>query len=245
MEKEDKIFLSDKLLWTDIWKRHLQAYLKSPPRVGYWISSLFPKHWSVLEIAAGSARDSYYLSQRGYHVVATDNNGYLIEYLRSFIYPESSLNLQVEDAFALSFPDKSFDLSFHNGFWIYFDNNEQLYALIREQARVTRKILIAIVHNAENYTLVKTFQRKVTMDPLYNIRFFHREELLKLVKGSGIVFKSISIKKFGGPIDIFLRPKIKGMYNAFHLVTKHSLPKLYDLLPWSCVERIAVVIELE
>lgn len=233
----------DAAYWSDAWRRHIDRYLSAPPRTGYWIARRFSNELSFLEIAGGSCRDSRYLSSLGRRGVGSDFDENTLAYVRSR-FPESSLVLRKEDAFALSFPDKSFDISFSNGFWILFSDDDQLVKLLREQARVTRKHIIIIVHNGDNEKLVQTFAKKATTDSLYDIRFFRRDEVASIVRKSGLDVRSIDLCKFGGPMDRLYRPKLKGLPNPLRRIAPFVVPRLYELQSWPTVERIACVLTL-
>jgi hypothetical protein len=230
--------------WSKIWIQNVEVYLAAPSRCGYWIASHFAKSLTILEVAGGSCRDSRYLATKGYNAVGSDFNQNIITYLTDR-YPASSLKLLRENAFCFSFGNRSLDLTFANGFWIYFTENEQLYDLIREQVRISKKYVVSLVHNIENDKLVKSFQEKAKLNPLYDIRFFHRSELGKIIGEIGIKYKSVTIKKFGGPIDILFSRKILGVFNPIYMLAKYIVPFLYKYQPWSRVERIVLIIELE
>lgn len=237
--------LSSESFWQDAWMLHIEAYLTAPPRCGYWLAAMFPdKRLRIIEIACGSGRDSRYLAVRGYAASGTDFDGQTLDYL-SRRFPDSPLQLYREDAFGFSFPDKSFDLSFSNGFWVCFRDDRQLHLLIREQERITRRYLIALVHNAENDALIAQFREKGKSDPLYDVRFFHRDELRRIIDSSGIRYKRIEFRKFGGPVDLLYATRIKRMPNLLKGVAHHIVPRLYRLQSWKSTERIACIVELE
>lgn len=225
--------------WEDAWVRHLEQYLAAPPRAGLWLISRFRlSGLRVLEIAGGSCRDSRYLAEQGVEVLGTDFDEKTLSYLARR-FPASPLKLQLENASALTLADSSADLSMHNGFWVLFAGNEQVVALLKEQARVTRHVLVAMVHNADNRRVMATFALKAKTDPLYDIRFFHRTELAALVKAAGLKPRALRLEKFGGPVDQLLRlPGPLGRWS------RRLVPRLYRWLPWSQVERVALVLEL-
>lgn len=230
--------------WSKAWVRHLKQYLASAPRCGYWIESQLSKKSKILEIAGGSCRDSRYLSGKGYNATGSDFDQKTLDYLEKN-YPINNFTLSREDAFKFSFQDNEFDESFSNGFWVCFDNDEDIHVLIKEQARVTKKHLISLVHNVENKKLVERFKRKSIDDDLYKIRFFHKDELVKLLKASNISYKSIKVVKFGGPMDLLLARKIENKSLMLHHFFRKIVLKFYKYQPWSMVERIAVIVELE
>ncbi len=235
--------ITQEKFWTEAWQRHLDTYLKAPPRAGYWLERRFGRKISALELAGGSCRDSRYLATRGVNAIGTDFDQKTLAYLQQK-FPNSPLDLRREDAFALNFPDRSVDLSFSNGFWILFTDNAKLILLAREQARVTRKWMVIIVHNAMNSNLRKTFAECASKDPLYDIRFFEPQEVGNLIRSSGISFKSISLEKFGGGVDLFYHSRLKGVPNPVAAVAPGLVPHLYSLQGWASTERIACVVEL-
>lgn len=224
--------------WENAWVRHLEQYLATPPRAGMWLAARFPlAGWSVLEIAGGSCRDSRYLADQGVDAMGSDFDQKTLDYLRQR-FPNSPLKLMREDALQLSLPDAAVDLSMHNGFWVLIADDAKIVALLREQARVTRRVLVAMVHNADNPRVVSAFARKARTDPLYDIRFFRRTELPALVRAADLHPRAIRIEKFGGPVDRMLAlPGPLGRWAAA------LVPCLYRFVPWRFVERVALVIE--
>jgi ubiquinone/menaquinone biosynthesis C-methylase UbiE len=140
--------------------------------------------------------------------------------------------LIVENAFNFSFKDKSFDLSFSNGFWIYFKDDLKLQALLKESCRISRKYVVILVHNKENKLLVNKFMKKSKTDSLYAVRFFYRKELLDIIKESNINYESILLKKFGGPVDFLYTKKFLNMMNPINKYADSIVPKLYEHQPW-------------
>lgn len=225
--------------WEEAWVRHLEQYLATPPRAGLWLAARFPlAGWRVLEIAGGSCRDSRHLAEQGVEAIGSDFDQKTLDYLAQR-YPASPLKLAREDASALSLPDRSVDLSMHNGFWVLFPDDARIVALLREQARVTRRVLVALVHNADNPRVVAAFARKAKTDPLYDIRFFSRGKLPALVQAAGLHPKRMSLEKFGGPVD-----RLLALPGPFGRWARGLVPRLYRFLPWRFVERVALVIEL-
>jgi len=165
----------DKRSWDDVWKKHLGSYMKAPPRTGIAILTYCKSVHYCLEIATGSGRDAYFLCGKGLKVTAIDYAEKTIELLKT-LWPGGEIDFQAQNAFNMSFRDKSFDLSFHNGFYVLFKNDDDIIKLIREQFRVTKKYMIFLVHNVLNEKLVKRFKRKAPFDPIYDIRFFSQND---------------------------------------------------------------------
>lgn len=228
--------------WSDAWVRHLEGYLVVPPRAGIWLEARFNLiNKRVLEIAGGSCRDSRYLANKGVDAVGSDFDQKTLDYLVKR-FPDSPLSLMREDAASMSFEDGAFDITFHNGFWILFKDNQKLLELLTEQLRVSRKDLVILVHNKENIKLIREFSARSKQDSLYDIRFFTRNEISTICSMVNVSFKKISIEKFGGPVDRLynLAKRLPWLSPLIFLLA----PKLYRFQPWSTVERIAVVIEV-
>jgi hypothetical protein len=233
----------EKESWWRIWQFHLEEYLKSPARAGFFICEYFRSIHNSLEIACGSSKDSIYLSKRDVFVVATDYEVRLIEYLKNR-FSHSNLFYLAADAFKLPFRDDAFELVFHNGFFVLFNDNNDIYTLLKEQERVSRKYILFFVHNKLNLKLVNNFSKLAANDPLYNIRFFEPKEVIRIVKNSGIALRSVRILKFGGLFD-FIFPICKMMPNLLYSFIIKIIPRLYQIQPWVKTERIACIIEVD
>jgi len=228
--------------WSAAWQRHINAYLAAPPRCGIWLESLFSEgDFSFLECAGGSCRDSRFLFQKKRKALGSDFDEHTVNYINEK-HSTSGFILQTEDAFRLGFDSKSFDIVFHNGFWVLFDDDQIVCSLLTEQVRVASRYVVALVHNKCNQALVNTFSEKSLKDDLYKIRFFDVDALMRIVELSGIKFRSVSFQKFGGPVD-----RLYALGSKIPFVMPLAcwiVPRLYRYQPWSRVERIALVIEL-
>lgn len=229
--------------WSDAWVRHLEAYLAAPPRSGIWLDYYFSdSELTFLECAGGSCRDSRYLFEKGRNSIGSDFDEKTLDYVRKK-FKNSKFPIKKEDAFVLSYDIDTFDIIFHNGFWICFDDNEKIITLLKEQVRVSKKYAVALVHNINNQELVARFKELSGKDDLYEVRFFDIDTLEIILKSSELKFKNIKFEKFGGPVDRlfglekripFLKPLIRWV-----------VPRLYRFQPWNKVERIALVMELD
>lgn len=230
--------------WYHNWQIHLEQYLQAPPRTGIYIHEYYPSIRSSLEIACGSSRDSIYLAKKGVEATASDYEGRLIQDLKDrFSYP--NLKYQQADAFCLPFENDSFDIVFHNGFFVLFNNNDDIKSMLVEQARVSRRYIVFFVHNKLNSALVKNFKELALSDSIYDIRFFEPNEIESIVKESAITPRSIKILKFGGQYDIFFSKRIKGILpNIVYPFRTRIIPRIYQYQSWKRTERVACHIEL-
>lgn len=162
--------------WVDIF-----AHYQNDIRHGHYVHALLHRaEKEVLEIAAGSFRDVAALNRWGRLGTGMDFSEEAVRRAKEQ-FPEYAPRFHQMSAFDMAFPDKSFDVSYHNGFWILFSDKE-LLALAREQARITRKRMIVTVHNGHNRQFVEYFARMGQTDPLYDIRFFHKDEIAELMR---------------------------------------------------------------
>jgi hypothetical protein len=235
-----------KEFWNESWIKHIEIYLNSTPRAGIFIKEYFCNISSILEIAGGSCRDSRYLANSGFDVTGSDFDEKTLKYLQEERFPHDELKYSKEDAFSLTFRTSSFELIFHNGFFILFDDNNQLNEMLKEQARVSKRYIIFFVHNSENKGLIKRFKIKSEEDELYKIRFFDKNEIVSIVKESHIDYKSIRVMKFGGFFDTFYKKKFKKIVpNILYPFRKKIIPKLYQFQRWKNTERVCCIIELD
>ena len=162
--------------WADIFEHYQQDL-----RHAYYIQAMLDaEDRHVLEIGAGSFRDMAELRRRGVDCEGMDFSQESAQLARQQ-FPEFSSAIHQMSAFNMSFANKAFDVSYHNGFWVLFDD-VQIKALAVEQARVTRNRMIATVHNAHNRQFVEYFDRLKKDDPLYDIRFFEMDEVSSLMR---------------------------------------------------------------
>jgi len=232
----------DKKEWSTSWEKHLENYLKAPARTGIFAKAYLKGVASSLELGCGSGRDSIYLARYGIEAIATDYEPTVIGKLQEQ-FKDSNLPVKFReaDAFNLPFQDHKFDLVFHNGLFIYFNNNQDIINMLYEQKRISQKYILILAHNKTNSRLVTQFEALSQSDSIYDIRFFTKEELYQIVKSSQINAKSIQFLKFGGRFDKFYEIFKKFKISFF----ERWIPYLYQWQRWKKTERIACLIELE
>ena len=232
--------------WEESWIQHIDGYLNAVPRAGIFIVNYFKNIHNVLEIAGGSCRDSRYLANNEFNATGSDFDEKTLQYLQEERFPDDRLNYSKEDAFDLTFQDNSFDLVFHNGFFVLFNENSSLKKMLKEQERVSRRYIVIFIHNIENRNLIKSFQEKSKTDDLYKIRFFDKNGITNIIEDSGIKYKSIKIMKFGGIFDRFYNKTLKRVVpNILYPFRKFLIPKLYQFQKWENTERICCIVELD
>jgi len=171
--------------WDLIWPEIFDHYQQDLRHAHYVNAFLTDTDERILEIGAGSFRDMALLNRVGVNCSGMDFS-YASVKMAKFEFPNLADKIFQGDAFNLSsVPDKAFDVSFHNGFWALFGDNE-ISRLVIEQARVSRYRVMATVHNAHNPQFVEYFAKLAEENPLYQIRFFEvgeiQEHLLKVCR---------------------------------------------------------------
>ena len=166
--------------WDNLWQKHFAKY-QGDVRHAYYIAAVRRRHERrLLEIGAGSFRDVAALNRWGVFCEGVDFSSESVERARK-IQPTFTDRIKKMDAACLDYPDGAFDLTYHNGFWVLFDD-ARISELAAEQARVTCSRMIATVHNAHNRPFRSKFAEWGKTDPLYRIRFFYADEVASLMK---------------------------------------------------------------
>lgn len=163
--------------WTSAWSRHYDTYYSAVPRQAYYLDFVLDgADRRLLEIGAGSFRDSVRLNEWGYDCTGTDFSDEAATRAKAG-YPQFAEKLHAMDASALEFEDNAFDVSFHNGFFVLFEDDAVIQSFLQEQLRVTKRKVICTVHNALNTQRVEKFRELSESDSLYDIRFFTPDEI--------------------------------------------------------------------
>ena len=176
-----KIGITQKNEWNKKWKTIFNHY-QQDLRHSYYVNSfLESSDKKVLEMGAGSFRDMANLNKLGVDCWGTDYSEEAVNLAKEF-FPTINHKMFQSDAFDMNcIPDKEYDVTFHNGLWVLFNNDEDLFKLAKEQARISKNKIIVTVHNAHNKEFVSYFQKLSNNDDLYKIRFFTIDEITKIL----------------------------------------------------------------
>lgn len=165
--------------WDEKWNSIFDNYQQDLRHAHYIRAVLNQDEKCILEIAAGSFRDMAMLRRNGLNCYGIDFSGESVARAKSK-FPDFSDFIQQQSAFKLDYPENFFDVSYHNGFWVLF-SDEEIQNLAAEQARVTKNRMIITVHNAHNTDFRAYFARLKKKDPLFDVRFFHQAEIVELM----------------------------------------------------------------
>ncbi|HPW94313.1 MAG TPA: class I SAM-dependent methyltransferase [Fibrobacteraceae bacterium] len=148
-------------VWNRFWqqKNDMEKVYPSSPSVFKSIEKHFNLDgMKILEVGAGTGRDSVELARRGAEVYVLDfaeNSLKIINSLRIKEGLYDQIHLIRGDAFASPFPDNTFDLVFHQGLAEHFKDP---VALLRENYRIIKKgghCLCDVPQTIHPYTVIK------------------------------------------------------------------------------------------
>lgn len=147
---------SEKRHWDEFWASSPgmeDVYANDDRLVRFLLSQIDVKGKRVLEVGAGTGRDSLALARAGARVTTFDYSDESLRLLASIAGDE--MDIVCGDALALPFADDSFDIVFHQGLLEHF-REPQL--LLQENCRVLRTrghVLVDVPQRWHYYTLMK------------------------------------------------------------------------------------------
>ena len=146
-------------VWNRFWsrKKDLDKVYPSSPAVLKAILSMGPvENLRVLEVGAGTGRDSLALAQAGAQVFILDYSEQSLKISGELaVQARGNLHLVQGNAFNSPFPDESFDIVFHQGLAEHF---KEPLPLLKENARLLKKgglCLCDVPQTFHLYTVLK------------------------------------------------------------------------------------------
>jgi len=174
--------------WDRFWRSQdveaiYEAVGSLPEEIARWIPL---KGARVLEVGAGSGRDSLRLAEQGAQVSVLDYSEAALASTRRLMRGAAGVALVRGDARRLPFGDERFDLVFHQGLLEHF---REPAPIIAENARVLAPggiLLVDVPQRWHPYTLVK--HTLIAMDRWFAgwERSFSARELEALLRGAGL-----------------------------------------------------------
>ncbi len=147
---------SEKRHWDEFWASSPEmadVYANDDRLVTFLLSGLDVQGKHVLEVGAGTGRDSLALAKRGAHVTTIDYSDESLRLMRGVAGEE--LDIVCGDALSLPFATNSFDIVFHQGLLEHF---RQPLDLLKENHRVLKgggHLLVDVPQRWHYYTLMK------------------------------------------------------------------------------------------
>jgi hypothetical protein len=225
--------LTSREWWSQAWHYHHRAYVARTSLQAYYLNCILPRHTQVLlELGAGSFRDTAQLNQWGYTCYGTDFSPDAVMLGRQ-TFPQYAHRFVVADSTRLPFKEKTCDVCFHNGLFVYFEEDAIIREILSEQVRISRVGIVCTVHNALNARLLQRFEMLAKDDPLYEIRFFTPDELVSLLTP---YCSAVSVYPYG---NLFCNRLAKYSRNR-HLV-RLFYRLTYRHWDWTKCERIMAV----
>jgi ubiquinone/menaquinone biosynthesis C-methylase UbiE len=176
-------------LWQEKKKNVEQVYSNEDRILRQLLHVCDLKDKRVLEVGAGTGRDSFPLIEYGAKVVQLDYSVNSLQILRSL---SEELHVQTNivggDTFQLPFRDETFDVVFHQGLLEHF-RHPQALALLQENIRVLKRggyLLVDVPQRYHLYTVVKHILIAINQWFAGWERSFSTPELTTLLQSSGL-----------------------------------------------------------
>ena len=211
---------------------------------------------SVLEVGAGTGRDSFPLIEYGAKVVQLDysvNSLQILKELSEELHVQT--NIVGGDTFQLPFRDETFDVVFHQGLLEHF-RHPQADALLKENIRVLKQsgyLLVDVPQRYHLYTVVKHIRIAINQWFAGWERSFSTPELTSLLQSHGLstvhaygewMYPSFFYRVFRGVLKItgLTLPKNPQPIKSLATLRKHiRLSMLKTALPLYTAFNIGVV----
>lgn len=151
---------STKRNWESFWARksNLSEVYPNSDRIRKNLASVTSLHNKrVLEIGAGTGRDSFYMCDDGAKLFLLDYSKNSLHILRSNKPDAAQAFVIGGDAFRLPFPDGSFDVVFHQGLLEHFREPSATH-LLEENVRVLKSggfLVVDVPQRWHVYTIIK------------------------------------------------------------------------------------------
>jgi ubiquinone/menaquinone biosynthesis C-methylase UbiE len=149
--------------WEKFWdeKKEVQEVYSNSDRVVRNLSKLTDlKGKLILEVGAGTGRDSFPLVKLGALVYQLDYSANSLKIMKHLADEEKiPVSIVGGDTFCLPFRDETFDIVFHQGLLEHF-RPQQAEALLRENIRILKKnglLLVDVPQRYHIYTIIKHF----------------------------------------------------------------------------------------
>ena len=190
--KKEKSF-KPKKTWGGLLEDNRNRYARARPKRAMYILNYIQRNCDAMllesfhEQGAFSGKDIKHLKESlgvG-SFCASDLSIPVVNHLK-----DQSLSAVACDAFHLPFRNSAFDLTFHSGLLVCFDN-ENAKDIVREQVRTTNKLAFVFVHNELSWVdkLSAFFKRVVLRKAIFSYRRFTKEELEDMCLGLEVSFE--------------------------------------------------------
>lgn len=227
--------------WNTAWDKYFDHYQQDPRHAYYINAFLKDDEDKILEMAAGSFRDFNALNKAGRNCYAFDYSEHAVNKAKK-LFPQYQDKISLQNAFSTTYRDKEFDFTYHNGFWVCFDD-EQILQLAKEQIRITKKRFAFTVHNGHNQQFIQYFEKLKQNDKLYDIRFFTIDNIYIYINALGIDKNAVKIYPVGKGKKYFEDELIMSGKTDAETIRKCIEEQKFDTLENS--ERLLCIVQLQ
>jgi ubiquinone/menaquinone biosynthesis C-methylase UbiE len=148
-----------KQVWEDFWqdKKEIKEVYSNSNRIINQLNKLTdPKDKWVLEVGAGSGRDSFSLAEQGAKVITLDYAKSSLKVMKDIAASTGQQVVLVQaDAFRLPFKDESLDIIFHQGLLEHFTKPQGILAENYRVMKTSGFTLADVPQKYHLYTVVK------------------------------------------------------------------------------------------
>ena len=216
--------------WSNLYSENRETYARARPKRGQLIAEFLQQQnldvdgeHCFLEEGAFSAKDSLFLA-----TLYRNSSFNVMDFNEDVLKDKAGdkLSCVCADAFNLPFKPRSFDVSFHSGLIILF-NNLQVEKIVTEQLVVTRQYAFIFGHNVWNLVDIITsyFKRVVLGRKIFRFRRFSSAELKRLCSGKGEI---LQVTYCDNMIHNFIGRNAPALLPAVRKIKLFSLPCFYN-----------------
>ena len=188
--------VSTKQNWETFWehKSDVKEVYANTDRIRKNLRTVIDVHGKrILEVGAGTGRDSFYMADDGAHLVLLDYSMNSLKIIRSAAPSLERIYATGGDAFALPFDNDTFDVVFHQGLLEHF-RKPQAEALLKENIRVLKRgglLVVDVPQRWHIYTAIKHVLIGLNAWFAGWEREFSVRELQALLKSLGVYPKKV------------------------------------------------------
>lgn len=153
--------ISEKENWETFWKEksHLPEVYANTERIRLNLMKVLPdlRGKNILEVGAGTGRDSFYMAKDGARLFLLDYSKNSLKLIASNQPEKVNISAIGGNAFSLPFRDEMFDVVFHQGLLEHFRKPEAT-KLLKENIRVLKRggfLIVDVPQRWHIYTIIK------------------------------------------------------------------------------------------
>ncbi|WP_157484941.1 hypothetical protein [Gilvimarinus polysaccharolyticus] len=201
--------------WSELLGENEELYRRSRPKRAKFILEYLKVHCPQLKVETFHEQGAF-SGKDIRHIKASVLNGFFcasdLDVGVAGYLSAQGVNALSCDAFCLPFKDSAFDLTYHSGLIICF-NNEDAFLIVQEQIRTTKKIAFVFAHNDLSWVdkFASFYKTKIQKKDIFNYRRYREEELLDMASRMGL---DAEIYFFDNALMNFLKRNFKRLHTV-------------------------------